>query len=1226
MKILIKILTIFTVLCVLACSQTFENVSNNNQSFDKNTKVKGLLIMNINNSSRTITNELTNADIHSAVLTANDKVVGNWNGENVIEQINNDKSIMLDVGKHNLVLCIKNKDGNILATAQTEEYIKAGSNKIYFYLESVISGNGSFEVTFSWQADGVDSIKAGLYDSETDKEVAGYEMTTLAINEKTVVYATDEIPAGQYILKIDFYDNNGESLKIYTEILQVEAYRKTTATRTFTGFNTNHTIEYILTESWKEGFTPITIRNAAQEVKLPTIENINTEKDINSHILKWYTTETFDKGTEIIKINTGTEKDMKLYGKIEECIKATVDNFSEIIQNLPDGGPYNVVVTGELTNEKLSAMATCIEENSTKMINLDLGNTTGLTEIKDYTFQYCNNLTSIIIPEKVTEICYFAFFGCSSLASVTIPDSVTTIGGSAFYGCSSLTSVIIPDNVTSIGEGAFWDCSSLESVTIPNGVTSIGRTTFCDCSSLESVTIGNSVTTIGGSAFDGCSSLTSVIIPDSVTTIDDWAFRDCSSLTSAIIGNSVTSIGEEAFGGCSSLTSVTIPDSVTEIGWKAFTSCGITRVDISDLTTWYNIKFGHEANPLYSYDANPLHCGAKLYLNGNLVTDLIIPDNVTSIGDNAFYGCSSLESVTIPDSVTSIGDYAFKGCSSLESVIIPDSVTSIGKWGFSSDNLEITVDTDDKYLYSEDGTTIILCDSSVTNVVIPENITIQDDAFYYCRNIETIVTGDTITSLNYFPLGSTLKSITIGNGITSINDYTFNYCSSLTSVTIPDSVTSIGGAAFIGCSSLESIIIPDSVTSSIDSFTFDGCSSLKSVTIGNGVTSIGHSAFRGCISLESVTIGDSVTSIDSYAFEKCSSLESVVIPDSVTTIGGSAFYGCSSLTSVIIPDNVTSIGDVAFWECSSLTSVTIPDSVTSIGQGAFSDCSSLIYNEYDNGLYLGNADNPYLVLVKGKDTLITSCEINNKTKIILERAFWKCGFLTSVTIPDSVTSICCFDGDWFATPFYKCSSLIYNEYDNGLYLGNADNPYLVLVEAKDISITSCEINNKTKIILEEAFDGCSSLESVTIPDSVTTIGDDAFRGCSSLESVVIPDSVTSIGAAAFRGCSSLTSVTIGDGVTTIGAAEFEGCSSLESVTIGDGVTSIGDNAFRGCSSLTSVTIPDSVTYIGESAFYYGNLTTVNYKGTKEQWEQIRIDSYGNEDLTSATINYNYSGE
>ena len=903
MKILIKILTIFTVLCVLACSQTFENVSNNNQSFDKNTKVKGLLIMNINNSSRTITNELTNADIHSAVLTANDKVVGNWNGENVIEQINNDKSIMLDVGKHNLVLCIKNKDGNILATAQTEEYIEAGSNKIYFYLESVISGNGSFEVTFSWQADGVDSIKAGLYDSETDKEVTGYEMKTLAINEKTVVYATDEIPAGQYILKIDFYDNNGESLKIYTEILQVEAYRKTTATRTFTGFNTNHTIEYILTESWKEGFTPITIRNAAQEVKLPTIENINTEKDINSHILKWYTTETFDKGTEIIKINTGTEKDMKLYGKIEECIKATVDNFSEIIQNLPDGGPYNVVVTGELTNEKLSAMATCIEENSTKMINLDLGNTTGLTEIKDYTFQYCNNLTSIIIPEKVTEICYFAFFGCSSLASVTIPDSVTTIGAAAFYGCSSLTSVIIPDSVTTIDDWAFQDCSSLTSAIIGNSVTSIGEETFYGCSSLESVTIGNSVASIGERVFYGCSSLTSVTIPDSVTYIGNYAFRNCSSLTS-----------------------------------------------------------------------------------------VVIPDSVTSIGDSAFRNCSSLTSVVIPDSVTSIGNYAF---------------------GLPNDNLEITVDTDDKYLYSEDGTTILLCDSSVTNVVIPENVTIQAGAFDFCRNVETIVTGDTLTSLFYFPTDS-LKSITIGNGITEIRTYEFCNCSSLESVTIGNGVASIGDSAFWNCSSLTSVVIPDSVTT-IDDWAFRDCSSLTSVTIPDSVTTIGERVFDGCSSLTSVIIPDSVTTIGKGAFGGCSSLTSVIIPDNVTFIDSDAFYGCSSLESVTIGDGITEIGPCTFYECKKLKKLVIGNSVTSINNDAFTYLSGNQPLDIPiEDLVIGNSMTSFENLPITK--ALKSITIGTGITFIDSYAFYENYNLTSITIPDSVIYI----GD---SAFYRCFNL-----------------------------------------------------------------------------------------------------------------------------------------------------------------------------------------------------------
>ena len=1183
MKILIKILTIFTVLCAVACSQTFENVSNNNQSFDKNTKVKGQLTINVNNVSRTITNELTNADIHSAVLTANDKVVGNWSGENVIEQIKNDKSIMLDVGIHNFVLSIKDKDGNTLATAQTEEYIEAGSNKIYFYLESAISGNGSFEVTFSWQADGVDSIKAGLYDSETDKEVAGYEMTTLAINEKTVVYATDEIPAGQYILKIDFYDNNGESLKIYTEILQVEAYRKTTATRTFTGFNTNHTIEYILTESWKEGFTPITIRNAAQEVKLPTIENINTEKDINSHILKWYTTETFDKGTEIIKINTGTEKDMKLYGKIEECIKATVDNFSEIIQNLPDGGPYNVVVTGELTNEKLSAMATCIEENSTKMINLDLGNTTGLTEIKDYTFQYCNNLTSIIIPEKVTEICYFAFYDCNNLASVTIPDSVTAIGSWAFDGCSSLESVVIPDSVTSIGMGAFQDCSNLASVTIPDSVTSIGGSAFENCSSLASVTIGNSVTSIGGSAFENCSSLTSVTIPDSVTSIGQRAFCDNLEITVDTDDKYLYSEDGTTIILCdSSVTNVVIPENIT-IQAEAFHLCkNVETIVTGDTLTSLNyLPLGSTLKSI-TIGNGITEIGYCAFYGCNSLTSVTIPDSVTSIGGSAFLGCSSLTSVTIPDSVTSIGGYAFEKCSSLESIIIPDSVTS----------------SIDSYTFSG-------C-SSLKSVTIGNGVTsIEQDAFSGCISLESVTIGNSVTAIGSWAFDgcSSLESVVIPDSVTSIGSDTFRGCSSLTSVAIPDSVTEIFGSAFLDCSSLTSVIIPDSVTSSIDSYTFSGCSSLKSVTIGNGVTSIEQDAFSGCISLESVTIGDSVTSIGSYAFVGCSSLTSVTIPDSVTSIGSFAFWDCSSLKSVTIGNSVTSIGEVAFWECKSLTSVTIPDSVTSIEQGAFLDCSSLIYNEYDNGLYLGNADNPYLVLVEAKDISITSCEINNKTKIILEKAFWKCGFLTSVTIPDSVTSICCFNGDWFATPFYNCSSLIYNEYDNGLYLGNADNPYLVLVEAKDISITSCEINNKTKIILEKAFYYCSSLESVVIPDSVTIIGEWAFYECSSL-----------------------TSVTIGNGVTSIDFSAFGYCSSLTSVIIPDNVTSIGNSAFRGCSSLTSVTIPDSVTIIGWNTFNNcSSLTTVNYKGTQEQWGQISISS-DNGNLTNATINYNYTGE
>ena len=818
MKILIKILTVFAILCTVACSQTFEDVSNNNLSSNSDIKAKGQLAMNVSSTSRTIANALTNADISSAELTANDKVVGNWSGEDVIGQIESDKSITLDVDYYDFVLSVKNEAGKTLATAQTSKYIEVGTNHISLSLKSVATGEGSFEVTFSWQSDYVSSIKAGLYDCETDEEITGCEMTALTVTDKTAVYAKDDLPVGQYILILNFYDNSDGLLKTYTEVLRVEAYRKTTATRQFAGFNTEHTIEYELTESWKGDFTPVTERNAAEEVKLPTIENVDTEKDVTSYTLKWYTTETFETGTEIKKIEAGTDKDMKLYGQIETCYRTTADGFLKTIQSLTAGGPHNVIVTGELTSSQLSTIATYIKNYSTRKINLDLSETTGLTYINSYTFENCTGLVNIIIPDSVTEINYGAFQNCSSLTGITIPDSVTGISDDVFRGCSSLTAFNVSKN------NNYYSSSDDGKILYNKDKTTL----LAYPSATGDVTIPDSVTYIGYYAFYNCSSLTSVTIGDSVTSIDSYAFRDCSSLESVTIPDSVTSIGYDAFKNCSSLTSVTIGNGLTEIDYHAFGNCSsLTSVHITDLTTWINIEFGN-------YESNPLYNGADLYLNGSLVTDLVIPDGVTSIGSYTFYGCDSLESVTIPDSVTSIGEEAFSDC----------------------DNLEITINTDDKYLYSEDGTTILLCDSSVTSVTIPENVaSINSGAFACCRNVETIETGDTLMSLSGLPITSALKFITIGNGVTSINENRFKNCSNLESVSIGNSVMSISNYAFYGCSNLTSVTIPDSVTS-IGEYAFRDCSSLESVTIGNSVMSIGSSAFENCNNLTSVHITD----------------------------------------------------------------------------------------------------------------------------------------------------------------------------------------------------------------------------------------------------------------------------------------------------------------------------------------------------------------------------------
>lgn len=280
-------------------------------------------------------------------------------------------------------------------------------------------------------------------------------------------------------------------------------------------------------------------------------------------------------------------------------------------------------------------------------------------------------VTDVVIPDGVTKISD-CLFSCNSLASITIPDSVTSIGGRAFYGCSDLDHVIIPGNVTSIGDSAFYGCSSLSSIAIPDSVTSVGNSAFQGCSSLKSATIGNCVTSIGDNAFDGCSSLSSVVVPDSVTSVGNSVFQGCSSLKSAVIGDNVPSIGDSAFQDCSSLTSITIGKSVTKIGCSVFDGCdNLKDVHTTDINAWCRISFS-------SY---PLKYADNLYLNETLVTDVVVPDGVTNIGNYAF-SCTSLKSITIPSSVTSIGSYAFYKCSSLNRVTAGNGIADIGDYAF----------------------------------------------------------------------------------------------------------------------------------------------------------------------------------------------------------------------------------------------------------------------------------------------------------------------------------------------------------------------------------------------------------------------------------------------------------------------------------------------------------------------------------------------------------------
>lgn len=887
-------------------------------------------------------------------------------------------------------------------------------------------------------------------------------------------------------------------------------------------------------------------------------------------------------------------------------------------------------------------------------------------------FKLPNGIEYIVSDGAVTITNCDAYLNAMIIPAVIDSFPVTTIGnGGSTFPESCPTVLILPNSIKRIENDAFYDfygTSNLYYITIPKSLESIGEYAFSSCSDLKKVYYAGSKKEWDNINIEkGNTRLTSativyeqiedkpVTVPEGLSyeivgdevTITKYTGKSTELAIPVLIEDRpVTAIASWAFFECTNLTSISIPASVKWCGHDAFSGCSnLNSVHITNIESWLNIDFETIESDLFN--ANPMYYAKNLYLNGELVTNVTIPEGTEIIKNNVLYNVTSLKTVSIPKSVTTIEDWAFSGCTSLSEISLPTSVTSIGIGAFSN------------------------C-SSLIDIDLPDTIThIAHSAFAgsgYYNNAENFIDGilyigNYVINVNSIKVP---KEVTLKNGTRLIADHAFLMCP-INSVTIPTSVVAIGEKAFWdtnlttvyydGREDEWGMIAIHDVNEELFNAEIIFKNTVPKELVysisGGEVTITGYEGSPTNLVIPDTIEGCPVTTIGMGAFFACESLVSIVVPDSVTIIEMGAFCGCTNLTETTISNRITIIDELVFSECANLESITIPESVTKIGEMAFFGCASLktvyysgtednwnsitIESSNDELLYaeLIFSPNPepepdpepdpepegIVYTISNDEVTITDYTGDASVLVIPETikgypvtviddyVFCDCDSLVSITIPKTIKAIGTDAFDclnltkvnitditaWcnisfeniFSNPIVKTNKLYVNDIlITDLVIPEGVTSISPLAFACNKSLVTVTLPQSLTTIGNDAFYYCSNMTSINLTDSITSIGSRAFYYCSKLSSVHIPSCLTSISEETFYNCSSLTSINIPTGIIDIGSAAFYSCRSITSVTLPNGLITIGDFAFSSWYSLTKISIPDSVKTIGESAFSF----------------------------------------
>lgn len=791
---------------------------------------------------------------------------------------------------------------------------------------------------------------------------------------------------------------------------------------------------------------------------------------------------------------------------------------------------------------------------------------------------------------KLTTIGDYAFSN-NNFENFVIPTSVTSIGDYVFNVCQNLKSINLQEiNITELGNGFFEYCTSLESITIPASVTTIANKAFASCTSLQTINFeqGSELTEIGDYAFANCGKLTSINLEEctKLTQIGMGAFSDdearaSASLSSITIPASVAEIGHQVFEGCSNLETVIFEKGIqlSKIQYATFRNSGIKNIEIpASVETIEDMVF-HNCARLQTVT---FETGSKLKIIDaafaySSIKEIVLPEGLTVSGLVSFSNCEQLTSIILPSTIHTIQD-SFDGCTNLTTINIPANVNYIYGSAFddctSLTNVEFEnvigwqvlengswedVAVADLLSALKSGNTMqnvaetltISTQSGNLTYTINPNKTAQEN-FAYTNEFYYQTTGILYADAEYTqvvdPTQVLNSATTYYAKQASTQGLTYAWDSSTSSYTL----TAIEG--------VEDVVIPlmhtDGTNSGYVTYVCHadgwGCivkdpAIVKSITIPNSITGIFVQAFNNCVNLETIIFEENsnIEEIYDNAFAN-SAITTVTIPKSISVLYDAAFANCSKLTEVLYEEGIqlTEI-KATFMGCSALRSIFIPKTVKKLTNCTFDGCTSLQTVTFEENSVL---------------TRIEDWVFRNTTS------------LESINLPDSLTYI-------GKEAFTSSAISSINIPNNVTYLGES--------AFKDSGIMSINIPSKLENINERVFSGCSNLITVSFAEDalLKLVGNYAFENCTLLQSIELPDSVTTIGTRALSG-THLTDVIIPASVTTIGTSAFEFCWNLETVTFEEGcqLTTIGASAFASCSGIGRFTIPASVISIGVNVF------------------------------------------